>query len=58
MCNGFLTTSLALGVPIPVSSLNSKIQACVSNCVFAHEVANMYADELKLIRAKNNSVPF
>lgn len=54
--NIFLTTSLARGASISVSSLNGKIQTCVSNCMFVHEVANIYADELKLIRAKTNKV--
>lgn len=51
----FLTSSLAHGASISVSSLDGKIQTCVSNCVFGHEGANICAEELKLIRAKTNS---
>lgn len=52
----FLTGSLAHGTSNSVSSLDGKIQTCVSNCMFGHEVANICADELKLIRAKTNRV--
>lgn len=47
-----LSTSSAHGASISVSSWNGKAPASACSCMFVHEAANIYADELKLIRAK------
>lgn len=51
-----LSTSLAHGASISVPSWNGKAPARACSCMFVHEAANIYADELKLIRAKASKV--